>query len=79
MWLGAVLQAALPAAQRLLAAARAAGLMIVHTLEAHKPDLSGGPLLVCVLCLVHTLTRCLRHRAFFAARCMCTGVSGWCA
>ena len=35
------LQASLPGAQRLLAAARQAGLMVVHTLEAHKPDLSG--------------------------------------
>ena len=36
-----MLQASLPGAQRLLAAARQAGLMVVHTLEAHKPDLSG--------------------------------------
>jgi nicotinamidase-related amidase len=36
-----MLQASLPGAQRLLAAARAAGLLVVHTLEAHRPDLSG--------------------------------------
>ena len=39
----ALLKAGLPGAQRLLAAARAAGLLVVHTLEAHKPDLSGAP------------------------------------
>lgn len=31
----------MPPAQRVLAAARRAGLLVVHTLEAHKPDLSG--------------------------------------
>ncbi|KAK9820351.1 hypothetical protein WJX72_009346 [[Myrmecia] bisecta] len=35
-----LLQACIPGAQRLLAAARKAGLPIVHTLEAHKADLS---------------------------------------
>jgi nicotinamidase-related amidase len=29
-----------PAAQRLLQACRAAGVHVLHTLEAHKPDLS---------------------------------------
>lgn len=38
-----LLKASLPAAQRLLAAARGAGLLVVHTLEAHKPDLSDLP------------------------------------
>jgi nicotinamidase-related amidase len=33
-------QACVPAAQRLLQACRAAGLQVLHTLEAHKPDLS---------------------------------------
>ncbi len=33
-------QACVPAAQQLLAACRAAGLQVIHTLEAHKADLS---------------------------------------
>lgn len=37
------LRAAIPGAQALLAAARAAGLFVVHTLEAHLPDLSDCP------------------------------------
>ncbi|MEO8157170.1 MAG: isochorismatase family cysteine hydrolase [Betaproteobacteria bacterium] len=39
----APLQAAVPAVHRLLDAARAAGLMIVHTREGHVPDLSDCP------------------------------------
>lgn len=36
-----LLKACLPGAARILAAARASGIKVVHTLEAHKPDLSG--------------------------------------
>ncbi len=39
----APLQAVVPQVQRLLAAARAAGLMVVHTREGHLPDLSDCP------------------------------------
>ena len=39
----APLQAAVPAVRKLLDAARAAGLMIVHTREGHVPDLSDCP------------------------------------
>ena len=39
----APLQAAVPAVHRLLDAARAAGLMIVHTREGHVPDLFDCP------------------------------------
>ena len=36
-----MLKTCLPGAAKVLAAARAAGIKVVHTLEAHKPDLSG--------------------------------------
>ncbi len=39
----ALLQAIVPACQRVLAAWRAAGGLVVHTREAHKPDLSDCP------------------------------------
>ncbi|MGH1354791.1 MAG: cysteine hydrolase family protein [Thalassovita sp.] len=38
-----LLRAAIPSAQRLLAAFRAAGLPVFHTRECHKPDLSDLP------------------------------------
>ncbi len=38
-----LLRAAIPAAERVLAAARAAGLLVVHTREGHRPDLSDCP------------------------------------
>lgn len=37
------LKACLPGAARILTAARAAGIKVVHTLESHKPDLSDLP------------------------------------
>lgn len=39
----ALLKACVPAAQQLLAACRQAGMLVVHTLEAHRPDLSDLP------------------------------------
>ena len=39
----APMQAVVPQVQRLLAAARAAGLLVVHTREGHLPDLSDCP------------------------------------
>lgn len=38
-----LLQAAVGPCQRALAAARAAGLMVIHTREGHRPDLSDAP------------------------------------
>ncbi len=38
-----LLAAAVPPAQALLAAARRAGLLVVHTREGHRPDLSDAP------------------------------------
>ncbi|GJE57007.1 MULTISPECIES: cysteine hydrolase family protein [Methylobacterium] len=38
-----LLAAAVPPTQALLAAARAAGLLVVHTREGHRPDLSDAP------------------------------------
>ncbi|MCJ2057958.1 cysteine hydrolase [Methylobacterium sp. J-048] len=39
----ALLAAAIPPAMRLLDAARAAGILVVHTREGHEPDLSDAP------------------------------------
>ena len=38
-----LLTAAIPPCQRLLAAARARELLVVHTREGHRPDLSDAP------------------------------------
>jgi nicotinamidase-related amidase len=39
----ALLKAAVPPLQQVLAAARAAGMLIIHTREGHRPDLSDAP------------------------------------
>ena len=38
-----LLRRAVPPAERVLKAARARGLMVIHTREGHRPDLSDGP------------------------------------
>jgi len=35
---------AVPPTQRVLAAARAAGMLVIHTREGHRPDLSDAPI-----------------------------------